>query len=117
MLWAGVLLAAAYFAYWHDGFYLGPRFFFVLTPLFALLAARAPRALGALTQRVAVRQYALVALTTSFAIGVSTGLPARARIYSQSLVSSRHQFADDSLGGRNWLVFVRESWGSQVLAR
>jgi 4-amino-4-deoxy-L-arabinose transferase-like glycosyltransferase len=117
MLWAGVLLAAAYFAYWHDGFYLGPRFFFVLTPLFALLAARAPRALGALTQRVAVRQYALVALATSLAIGVGTGLPARARLYSQNLVSSRHEFADDSLGGRNWLVFVRESWGSQVLAR
>ncbi|MGQ0640252.1 MAG: hypothetical protein ACT4P6_05690 [Gemmatimonadaceae bacterium] len=26
LLWAMVLLLAAYFAYWHDGFYRGPRF-------------------------------------------------------------------------------------------
>ncbi len=117
MLWAMVLLAGAYFAYWHDGFYLGPRFFFVLTPLLALLAARAPRALGAATQRVAVRQYAFVALAISFVIGLGTGLPARARLYSQSLASSRYQLAGDSLGEHRSLVFVRESWGSQVLAR
>ncbi len=117
MLWAIVLLAGAYFAYWHDGFYLGPRFFFVLTPLLALLAARAPRALGTLTRRVEVRQYAFVALAMSFVIGLATGLPARARLYSQSLASSRHRLAADSLSERNSLVFVRESWGSQVLAR
>lgn len=117
MLWATVLLAGAYFAYWHDGFYLGPRFFFVLTPLFALLAARAPRALGAFTQRMAVRQYASVALAISFVIGLGTGLPARARLYSRSLASSRYQFASDSLGEHSSLVFVRESWGSQILAR
>lgn len=117
MLWATVLLAGAYFAYWHDGFYLGPRFFFVLTPLLALLAARAPRAVGVITQRAAARQYAFVALAISFLIGVGTGLPVRARLYTQNLASSRHRLAADSLGERSALVFVRESWGSQVLAR
>ena len=117
MLWAMVLLAGAYFAYWHDGFYLGPRFFFVLTPLLALLAARAPRAIGAITQRINARQYAFVALAISVLIGFGTGLPARARLYTQNLASSRHRLAADSLGDRSALVFVRESWGSQVLAR
>jgi hypothetical protein len=117
MLWATALLAGAYFAYWHDGFYLGPRFFFVLTPLLALLAARAPRAIGALTQRIKAREYAFVTLTISFLIGLATGLPARARLYTQNLASSRHQLASDSLGELSALVFVRESWGSQVLAR
>jgi hypothetical protein len=117
MLSAAVLLAAAYFAYWHDGFYLGPRFFFVLTPLLALLAARAPRAIAAVTQRVGVRQYAFVALAISCLIGLATGIPARARVYTQNLASSRHHLDADSLGGRSSLVFVRESWGSQVLAR
>lgn len=118
MCWATALLAGAYFAYWHDGFYLGPRFVFVLTPVMALLAARAPRALGAVSRRFAVRQYAFFSLAISFVIGLSTGIPARARIYSQSLTSSRHRFpASDSLGEVDALVFVRESWGSQVLAR
>lgn len=117
MLWATALLAGAYFAYWHDGFYLGPRFFFVLTPLLALLAARAPRAIGVITQRATARQYAFVALAISLLIGLGTGLPARARLYAQNLAGSRHRLAADSLGGRASLVFVRESWGSQVLAR
>ena len=42
----GVLLAGSavlillYFAYWHDGFYLGPRFFVCLLPALALWSAR-----------------------------------------------------------------------------
>lgn len=117
MLWALVLLAAAYFAYWHDGFYLGPRFFFVLTPLLALLAARAPRALGQFTRRLSVRRYAYLALSVSVTIGFATGFTARARFYNKSLANSRHQVPAHALDDRKALVFVRESWGSQVLAR
>src|SRR5678816_597452 len=42
----GVLLAGSamlvllYFAYWHDGFYLGPRFYLCLLPALALWSAR-----------------------------------------------------------------------------
>jgi len=119
ILWAVVLLAGAYFAYWHDGFYLGPRFFFVLVPALALFAARAPRALGEFIGRPLVRRYAFVSFATAIVIGLATGVPERARHYSRSLASSRHDLAHpaDSLGVRNALVFVRESWGSQVVAR
>jgi hypothetical protein len=119
ILWAVVLLGGAYFAYWHDGFYLGPRFFFVLVPALALFAARAPRALGEFTGRPDVRRYAFVSLAASIIIGLTTSVPERARHYSRSLASSRHNLAlpADSLGVRNALVFVRESWGSQVVAR
>ena len=40
------LLLLAYFAYWHDGFYLGPRFMLPLAPWLALWTARLPAALA-----------------------------------------------------------------------
>ena len=119
LLWSLALLSLGYFAYWHDGFYLGPRFFFLVLPAMALLAARAPRVLGDATGRIDVRRYAFVVLAISAAIGGTTGLPERARLHAQSLRNSRHALTTqvDSLGIRNALVFVRESWGSRVLAR
>ena len=36
------LLVGMYFAYWHDGFFLGPRFLFPLTPVLVLWTARLP---------------------------------------------------------------------------
>lgn len=119
MLWATVLLATAYFAYWHDGFYLGPRFFFVLVPVFALLAARAPRALGERAKSLRVRHVTFVSLTTAMLLGIGLGIPERARYYAQSLSNSRHRLAApvEALGVRSALIFVRESWGSQVMAR
>ncbi len=119
MLWATVLLATAYFAYWHDGFYLGPRFFFVLVPVLALFAARAPRALGERAKSLRVRRVAFVGLTTAILLGIGLGIPERARYYAQSLNNSRHRLAApvEALGVRNALIFVHESWGSQVMAR
>lgn len=119
LLWSMVLLGAAYFAYWHDGFYLGPRFFFVLTPALALLSARAPRALAQATGSDNVRRSAIVGMAVALLIAAATGLPDRARLHAQSLRNSRHQLTShvDSLGVRDALIFVRESWGSQVLAR
>ncbi len=119
MLWAMILLAAAYFAYWHDGFYLGPRFFFVLIPILALFTARAPRALGQMTHSPRVRHIAFFGLATATILGIGTGIPERARYHAHSLNSSRHRLTAsvEALGVRNALIFVRESWGSQVIAR
>lgn len=119
MLWAAVLLAAAYFAYWHDGFYLGPRFFFVLVPVLALFAARAPRAVGHIANSLRVRRVAFLGLTTAILLGICMGIPERAQYYARSLSNSRHRLTApvESLGVRNALIFVRESWGSQVIAR
>ncbi|MEO7966206.1 MAG: hypothetical protein ABIT38_20080, partial [Gemmatimonadaceae bacterium] len=37
-----VFLTALYFSYWHDGFYLGPRFVYLAAPFLVLWTARAP---------------------------------------------------------------------------
>ena len=43
LLASATLLGALYFAYWHDGFFLGPRFVFPWLPVLVLFAARLPR--------------------------------------------------------------------------
>jgi hypothetical protein len=116
---AVVLLALGYFAYWHDGFYLGPRFVFVLTPVFALLAARAPREVAARVSARDVRPYAYLGLVLFAGFGWALGAPQRAQAYARGLASVRAKPTHlvDSLGIERALIFVRESWGSQVLAR
>src|SRR4030095_1191791 len=42
LLASSALLVLGYFAYWHDGFFLGPRFFYLLLPLLVLWTARLP---------------------------------------------------------------------------
>jgi hypothetical protein len=119
LLAALTLLMLAYFAYWHDGFYLGPRFLFAALPILVLLTAQAPSVLGEITRRDAVRRFALLSLVVAVAIGLVYGTPERARYYARSLSTSRHELtlAADTLGIRDAVIFVRESWGAQVLAR
>jgi hypothetical protein len=119
VLWATGLLTLGYFAYWHDGFYLGPRFFFVLTPVLALLAARAPRAVASVVARSDARAYAHLGLVMLVGFGWILGTPQRAQTYARGLTGARQQpvHVIESLGIDNALIFVRESWGSQVLAR
>ena len=113
---SGALLCLLYAAYWHDGFYLGPRFLFALAPALALYSARAVaipighpqarRALGA-------------ALVTGVLVGLVVLLPIRVRQYQQGMISLRWN-PDAELeraGVRNALVLVRESWGSELLVR
>jgi hypothetical protein len=113
MLWASVLLAAAYFAYWHDGFYLGPRFFFVLLPVLALFAARAPRVLGQIANSVRVRRVAFLGLTTAIVLGIGIGIPERAQYYARSLNNSRHRLTAPvkALGVRDALIFCARELG------
>src|SRR5688500_2904963 len=42
LLGSGALLVTIYFAFWHDGFYLGPRYMYPLAPLLSLWTARFP---------------------------------------------------------------------------
>jgi hypothetical protein len=119
LLASGALLAALYFAYWHDGYFLGPRFLYPLLPLLALWTARAlaelrERAGGTVGYRAAV--YALAAAAC---IAAATSIPARARRYSGSFVTERWDAAGAArrAGVENALVLVRESWESQMVAR
>ncbi len=119
MLAAAALLLGAYFAYWHDGFYLGPRFMLPLTPLLALWTARLfPLVRERVSGRVAPRIVGVAALLSGLiAIGVS--IPIRAREYRSGMLTMRWDAdgAAERAGVRNALVFVRESWGAQSVAR
>jgi hypothetical protein len=113
------LIGAAYFAYWHDGFYLGPRFLFPLVPMLCLWTARALSAIkerldDGLGYRVAVYSAAATAL-----LAVLTGVPVRATEYRAGMQSPRWDAdrAAREAGIRNSLILVRESWGSEVMAR
>lgn len=119
LLGSGVLLVTMYFAFWHDGFYLGPRYMYPLAPLLSLWTARFPafiheRAGDGLPLRTTVYSLAAAAAIATVAL-----VPDRARQYAAGLTTMRWDAdaAARDAGVRRGLVFVRESWGSQLVAR
>ncbi len=143
---SGALLGL-YFTYWFDGFYLGPRFVYLLLPALALWTARF---LPLLRARVgsawpsrdpskdpgrahagrgaqllhALRSGALYRMAvygglTALLIALAQSIPVRAGQYRQGLLAMRWD-ADSAAaasGVRDALVLVRESWGAQLVAR
>lgn len=111
--------ALLYFAYWHDGFFLGPRFVVPWIPLLVLLAARSLTwlARGSADRRLrwGLGGALLAALIVTFGIS----LPSRAAQYRSGLSSMRVDYSAEAAraGVSNALVFVRESWGAQLVAR
>ncbi len=115
----GAGLLVAYFAYWHDGFYLGPRFMLPLAPLLALWTARLPAVLAERATSRGLQRGVVVAGVVSLLIGAVTLVPIRAQQYRNGMLSMRidiNRAARDA-GVRDALVLVRESWGAQVMAR
>ena len=119
LLGSGALLVTIYFAFWHDGFYLGPRYVYALAPLLCLWTARFPafiheRVGDGLSLRTTV--YSLGAATVIATISL---VPQRARQYAAGLTTMRWdaEAAAREAGVNGGLVFVRESWGSQLVAR
>ncbi len=119
LLIAASLLVGFYFAYWFDGYWLGPRFYHPLIPIAALWAARFP---GVVRERfgttVAYRPIiygSVVAVTLAFTVSI----PYRASNYRNMMFSLRWDAdaAAERAGVRNAVVFVRETWGSQLIAR
>jgi hypothetical protein len=124
LLLAGGLLVLGYFAYWHDGFYLGPRFMYPLLPVLVLWTARFPGALrGVRKQGSGVRETAVRALSYAMVIaavlGLATAVPIRVRQYTRGLLSLRWDADREAkrVGVRDALVLVRESWGAELVAR
>ena len=119
LITSSALLLGVYFLYWHEGYYLGPRFVFALAPLFALWTARF---LPLLRERlVAERVYrtAVYGSILAVVLAVCVQVPIRARQYA-SLTTTIRWDADsaaEAIGARNALVFVRESWGAQIIPR
>ena len=129
LLAASALLGASYFAYWHDGFFLGPRFVVAWLPALVVWTARfRPALLTAPLARMGrwrtVHRKELAAASTAFlASGVAMAavfsLPVRVAQYRGGLTSMRADYSGAAAraGVRNALVFVRESWGAQLIAR
>lgn len=127
LLAAAFLLLLAYWAYWHSGKFMGPRFLVPLTPLLALWTARFPRLLRA---RIADRtgsdpsghpawRAAVVAMLVAVAMGAAYATPIRWAQYAQTFGVFRWSPAEASgaAGVRNALVLVREGWESQLVVR
>jgi hypothetical protein len=113
------LVLGLYFAYWHDGFIFGPRFVFPLLPMLVLWTARFPRLVrerfgSGFSYRVTWYGFAVAAALAAF-----VSVPARAREYARSFVPMRLDYVGAARLARvsNALIFVRESWGTQLMAR
>jgi hypothetical protein len=117
LLTAGMLVAA-YFAYWHDGYYLGPRFMYPLLPLLVLWTARLP---SLVRERFspAVTRGVLFGYGTSAIIACIAGVPVRLSQYAGMFPVMRWNVSEtaQAAGVRDAIVLVRETWGAQLLAR
>ena len=119
LLVSAALLLGVYFAYWHEGAHLGPRFVFVLAPLFALWTARLLPSLRERTGDGRAYRTAVYGSLVAGTMALCVLAPIRARQH-RSLYTTIRWNADSAAaaaGARNALVFVRESWGAQIIAR
>ena len=119
LLASGGLLLALYFAYWHDGDYLGPRFLYLLLPALVLYTARFfPLVRDRLGNGLPYRTIVYAAVCSVLMAGMVL-VPLRAHQYANSQVSMRRDAdaAAESAHVDHALVFVRESWGAQLIAR
>lgn len=120
LLTASGLLVALYFCYWFGGFYHGPRFVYFLTLPIALWTARF---LPLLAERFgsgsAIHRAGVYGLICAGLIALGVSAPFRARLYAASYPTTRWDAdsAAAAAGVENALVFVRESWGAQMVAR
>ena len=119
LLAGSAMLAALYFAYWHDGFYLGPRFYLCQLPALALWSARVFSEWRARWGRGT--SYRIVTSTAVVSLLMALGImaPLRAREYHGGLRTMRWDVAAAArrAGVRNAVVFVRESWGAHLRVR
>lgn len=123
LLAGGVLLALAYFAYWHNGFFLGPRFLF---PLVTVLTWWTARAIPIVASRVRAFRpgslgYRTATWTLLAAVGLAllASLPAQADLYSRRFRTERWDVAAAARakGIDSALVLVPETWESQFAVR
>jgi len=120
LLVSSALLVVGYFAYWHDGFYLGPRFVYLLLPALVLWTARLP---GIVRERFPARwgadRFVLLTYAVSAAVAILMSLPIRVRQYTSGLTSMRLDYVAPATtaGVEGALILVRESWGAQLIAR
>jgi hypothetical protein len=120
LLVSAALLLGLYWAYWHNGFYLGPRFVYLLLPPVVLFTARAGSLVverhgqGSLPHRGWI-----YVMLVSGVIAVTLNIPLRAKQYASAFQTPRLPFGAMAVaaGAKHALVLVRESWGAQLNGR
>lgn len=120
LLAGSALLLTGYWAYWHDGDFLGPRFLVPLGPVLAIWTGRLPALLGDAGPRGPLFRRAGYALLGVIAVtALLFGIPVRWLQYQNGFTSMRWPVSAwaAQAGVTNGLVFVRESWGAQLVVR
>jgi hypothetical protein len=126
LLAAGLITAfvCGYALYWHDGFWVGPRFIYPTVPLWVLLTVRAPSLIAARWPGATVRRAAMLLIPLcvigSLAWPASaSGARMRAEQYRASLPQFRTDIGAQARAAHltNALVFVHEGWGAREMAR
>ena len=119
LLASSALLLGLYFAYWFNGSHMGPRFLIPVMPVIALWTARfLPAVRERLGASISYRAVVYGSLAAAV-MALSISIPARARVYARAGQSIRGDIsiAAASAGITHSLVFVRETWTAQRLAR
>lgn len=120
LLAASGLLVALYFCYWFGGFYHGPRFvYFLMLPIALWTARFLPLVAERFGSGSAVHRASVYGMACAGLIALGVSVPFRAHLYSVSYPTARFDAdgAAAAAGVENALVFVRESWGAQMVAR
>lgn len=117
---SALLLICLYFGYWHDGFYLGPRFIYLLVPLLVLFSVQGVRLVSS---RLPPNSLGVPAIwgtvAMAMAMAVVVNIPARIAQYRGGLALMRQDPTAPAreAGVRGALILVRESWGAQLVPR
>jgi hypothetical protein len=112
-------LVGCYWAYWADGYFLGPRFMIPLMPLLALWTTRSVALIKLRFPGTVVKRALGFAVLVAAGIALVVSIPLRARSYRSALLTMRWDAdaAARRAGISHALVLVRESWGAQIVAR
>ncbi|HET7551572.1 MAG TPA: hypothetical protein VFK04_09780 [Gemmatimonadaceae bacterium] len=119
MLTSSALVVGLYFAYWHNGFYLGPRFMYPLMPVLAIWTARFFPLVKERTASGFAYRATIYAAICAVVIALVVNMPTVAKRYSNGLLTMRWNAdsAAAAAGIDKSLILVRESWGAQLVSR
>jgi hypothetical protein len=114
---------AGYAAYWHNGFFDGPRFLFPVAPVLVLYAARAPEAAAQIvhdTWRRVGRWLVPACVACAWLVPLAfSSVPGRLSAQRGQRTKLKTDVVAQASAARlsNSLVLVREPWRGRLLAR
>jgi hypothetical protein len=117
---AAGLLVVGYWAYWHDGFFLGPRFYFPLLPVLVIWSARGvSHIVAAIRERGPIWRGVRASTAAALMLVAVSLVFIRIPSYRNGLTSMRLdvEAAARQAGVADALVLVKESWGSRLVVR